>query len=62
MRVCSAALRGALPGFLEELAAGGVRAADSALLPGEFLRVEGGMQHLLARHVTENADCQVRVQ
>lgn len=62
MRVCSAALRAELPGFLARMADAGVQAADSRLLPGEFVRVSGGLQQLLARTVVTGADCQVRVQ
>ena len=62
VRVCSAALRAELPAFLARMADAGVAAADSRLLPGEFLRVSGGLQQLLSRTVVTSADCQVRVQ
>jgi hypothetical protein len=62
VRVCSAALRAELPAFLARMADAGVAAADSRLLPGEFVRVSGGLQQLLARTVVTGADCQVRVQ
>ncbi len=61
VRVVSPALRADPAGFVERMAAEGVKMADSGLLPGEFMRVEAGLQHLLARHVTENADCQVYI-
>ena len=60
VRVCSAALRAGLPGYLARMADAGVQVADSRLLPGEFVRVSGGLQQLLARTVVTSADCQVR--
>ena len=59
--MCSAALRADLPAFLEHMAEAGVDVADSRLLPGEFVRVAGGLQQLLSRTVVTSADCQVRV-
>jgi hypothetical protein len=60
VRVCSAALRADMPAFLERMAAAGVEISDSRLLPGEFVRVSGGLQQLLARTVVTLAECQVR--
>ena len=61
VRLCAPALRADVPGLLARLAAEGCQAADSALLPGEFLRVPPGarLQALLGRYVTDTAACQV---
>lgn len=61
MRLCAPALRADVAGLLARLEAEGCRAADSALLPGEFLRVPPGarLQALLGRYVTDTAACQV---
>lgn len=58
MRLCSAALRADVPAFLEDMAAAGADIRDSQYLPGEFVRVAGGLQQLLSRTVVMGADCQ----
>lgn len=61
MRLCAPGLRADVPRLVAELAEQGSTAVESLLLPGEFLRVEAGagLQHLLARYVTDSYACQV---
>lgn len=61
VRLCAPQLQAHVARLLEELAASGVEAVDSPLLPGEFLRVPpgSGLQTLLRHHVTDTAACQV---
>lgn len=62
VRLCAPQLRGDVPRLLDDLAASGVEAINSPLLPGEFLRVPSGsgLQTLLRKHVTDTAACQVQ--
>lgn len=61
VRLCAPQLQAHVPRLLEDLAASGVEALNSPLLPGEFLRVPpgSGLQTLLCHHVTDTAACQV---
>lgn len=62
VRLCAPQLQDNVPRLLADLAAVGVEAFESPLLPGEFLRVPAGsgLQTLLRRHVTDAAACQVQ--